>query len=172
MRQQYYMKLVHSAKGSTWEEHKYVKRIDGTYYYPKGYEGGRTIDTLEKQEEDGTAPDYTQEDIEALAMEVIRGNFANGEERKQLLGDIYQKVQDRVNELYKSGKIGNGGSPSKGDGSGTDKKTSPVEAANKALKDREASRSSGNKDGANIYSVYDKQKERLKKNKKSVSHSE
>lgn len=35
--------LVHSAKGSTWEEHKYIKRIDGTYYYPDSYEGGRHL---------------------------------------------------------------------------------------------------------------------------------
>jgi hypothetical protein len=25
--------LAHSAKGSTWEEHKYIKRIDGTYLF-------------------------------------------------------------------------------------------------------------------------------------------
>lgn len=35
--------LCHSAKGSTWEEHKYIKRIDGTYYYPDNYEGGRHL---------------------------------------------------------------------------------------------------------------------------------
>lgn len=38
--------LVHSAKGSTWEDHKYVKKIDGVYYYPVGYEDGRTVDEL------------------------------------------------------------------------------------------------------------------------------
>lgn len=35
--------IIHSAKGSTWEEHKYIKRIDGTYYYPSSYEGGRHL---------------------------------------------------------------------------------------------------------------------------------
>lgn len=29
--------IEHSAKGSTWEDHKYIKRIDGTYYYPDNY---------------------------------------------------------------------------------------------------------------------------------------
>lgn len=38
--------LDHSAKGSEWEDHKYVKKIDGVYYYPVGYEDGRTIDSL------------------------------------------------------------------------------------------------------------------------------
>lgn len=35
--------LQHSAKDSEWEEHKYIKRIDGTYYYPDSYEGGRHL---------------------------------------------------------------------------------------------------------------------------------
>ena len=35
--------LIHSAKGSTWNDHKYIKRIDGTYYYPDSYEGGRHL---------------------------------------------------------------------------------------------------------------------------------
>lgn len=38
--------LVHSAKGSTWDDHKYVKKIDGVYYYPVGYEDGRTVEDL------------------------------------------------------------------------------------------------------------------------------
>lgn len=35
--------LEHSAKGSSWKDHKYIKRIDGTYYYPDSYEGGRHL---------------------------------------------------------------------------------------------------------------------------------
>lgn len=35
--------LMHSAKGSTWEDHKYIKRINGTYYYPNSYKGGRHL---------------------------------------------------------------------------------------------------------------------------------
>ena len=37
------MNLQHSAKGSTWKDHKYIKRLNGTYYYPKGYKGGRQL---------------------------------------------------------------------------------------------------------------------------------
>lgn len=33
--------LKHSAKGSHWKEHKYVKIIDGVYYYPEGYMNGK-----------------------------------------------------------------------------------------------------------------------------------
>ena len=38
------MNLQHSAKGSTWKDHKYIKKVDGTYYYPKGYKGGKHSD--------------------------------------------------------------------------------------------------------------------------------
>lgn len=166
MKRNYYLKVVHSAKGSTWEEHKYVKRIDGTYYYPKGYEGGRTVDTLEKQQEDGTAPEYTDEDIDALAMEVIRGNFANGEERKTLLGDIYQKVQDKVNSILRSSgssseKTTNENQSDKSEKADS-KGKSAVETANEVLKSREASRSKKGPDMNKIYSIYDKKKKEAK----------
>lgn len=108
--------LMHSAKGSTWEEHKYVKRIDGTYYYPDGYEGGRNISSLEGSKGSGGKDDDSDEsssanennselsesDIENLAREVIRGNFGNGQVRKDLLGGNYDAIQKRVNELMGS----------------------------------------------------------------------
>lgn len=103
--------IQHSAKGSTWEDHKYVKRIDGTYYYPSGYDKGRTIDSLkdnssnsEKSEGNDDA-ELSSEDVENLALEVIRGNFGNGQVRKDLLGGNYQKIQDRVNELMRAMKV-------------------------------------------------------------------
>lgn len=157
--------LIHSAKGSTWEEHKYIKRINGTYYYPDSYEGGRHLpdgdggggssnddNILNKLEDltgmkregltnllklsrekgydskefkdllkilsegdDDQAADMinimkggksssassslSSKDVESLAMEVIRGNFGDGQVRKDLLGEYYKEVQTRVNEL-------------------------------------------------------------------------
>lgn len=35
--------IAHSAKGSTWEKHDYIKVEDGKYYYPDDYEGGRHL---------------------------------------------------------------------------------------------------------------------------------
>lgn len=35
--------IIHSAKGSELEKHKYIKRVDGVYYYPDSYEGGRHL---------------------------------------------------------------------------------------------------------------------------------
>lgn len=46
--------LKHSAKGTTWDEHKYVKVIDGVYYYPVGYEKGRTVDSLKDSDKGDT----------------------------------------------------------------------------------------------------------------------
>lgn len=40
--------LVHSAKGSEWEKHKYVAKFDGVYFYPNGYDKGRTLNSLKK----------------------------------------------------------------------------------------------------------------------------
>lgn len=94
--------IQHSAKGSTWENHKYIKRIDGTYYYPDSYEGGRHLPNDENSSEDNetiSKINLSENDIENLAKEVIRGNFGNGQTRKDLLGENYSEVQKRVNEL-------------------------------------------------------------------------
>lgn len=160
-----YMKVLkHSAKGSTWEEHKYVKRIDGTYYYPRGYEGGRTIDSLEGGDKDKEPKegedrgDYDEQDIESLAREVIRGNFANGEERKQLLGEYYQKVQDRVNEIYRTEGLG-----------GSSKKASDASSSEVKATEKAASKSAGI-DLSEVYRVYNKPKEnKAKKEEKKKS---
>lgn len=105
--------LIHSAKGTTWEDHKYVKRVDGTYYYPDGYEGGRNISSLygskgsggedsSENTSDKGKSELSESDIENLAWEVIRGNFGNGQVRKDLLAGNYDAIQKRVNELSKS----------------------------------------------------------------------
>lgn len=109
--------LRHSAKGSTWEEHKYIKRVDGTYYYPDSYEGGRHLpdgDNSKKEESKDSETeekreklDLSENDIENLAREVIRGNYGNGQERKDLLGENYQEIQDRVNQILKSSGASN-----------------------------------------------------------------
>lgn len=157
--------LVHSAKGSSWEDHKYIKRVDGTYYYPNNYEGGRHIDSapddksdiekklhaelsksgnaidsakydfgsilnkaginisdmskeeidklqrkivgeLEKDKGESSKINLDSDDVEKLANEVIRGNFGNGQTRKDLLGENYEEVQKRVNELVKKSSVG------------------------------------------------------------------
>ena len=41
----------------------------------------------------------TSTNIDELAKAVIRGDYGNGEERKQKLGNLYNQVQARVNEM-------------------------------------------------------------------------
>lgn len=113
-----YKEFLHSAKGSTWEDHKYIKRVNGTYYYPDGYEGGRHLPDSEKSsestkeektdelKEETSKLDLSETDVENLAKEVIRGNFGNGQERKDLLGENYAEIQKRVNEIMKSTSVG------------------------------------------------------------------
>ena len=43
--------------------------------------------------------DVNHYDIDALAYKVINGEYGNGEERKAKLGILYNRVQNRVNEL-------------------------------------------------------------------------
>ena len=89
----------HSSEGSSWKKHKYIKRVDGTYYYPDSYEEGRHLPDGET--ESNSKIDLSKNDVEKLAKEVIRGNFGNGQERKDLLGENYEEIQKRVNELMK-----------------------------------------------------------------------
>lgn len=144
--------LSHSAKGSVWKEHAYLKRVDGKYYYPNNYTKGRTIDSLKKAATGGYKPtlkkfketpeskarlkvatnltgdakivrmkkdetskpenkievnnqNLSQEEINQLASRVIRGDFGNGQIRKDLLGENYQAIQNKVNELMKVIKV-------------------------------------------------------------------
>lgn len=55
-----------------------------------------------------------EKSIDDLVMETLLGEYGDGEDRKRLLGGKYEKVQKRINQLYKiaeqviDGKWGNG----------------------------------------------------------------
>lgn len=51
-------------------------------------------------------------DVDAAAMDVIRGKYKNGQERKDALGADYEMVQKRVNELMKQQKSSSSSSKS------------------------------------------------------------
>lgn len=213
--------LKHSAKGSTWEEHKYIKRIDGTYYYPDSYEGGRHLPDGEDEESDSkdnsvskddmlskleemtgmkresldelynlsktkgynssefkellselsegdddqakkmtdlmknassSKIDLSENDVENLAKEVIRGNFGNGQVRKDLLGENYAEVQKRVNELM----------------NGTTGSTKTSEASSESIKKVEEAAKNASSASSNVHSGVDLDKvlEVYKKKKK------
>lgn len=126
---QYY--IVHSAKGSSWKKHKYIKIVNGLYFYPDDYVGGRhvgsskksskkkeeskgnkkkdskgkTSTSKSKDEKDDKKKGLTSKKIEKLAQDVIRGNYGVGQDRINKLGKKYDKVQYRVNQIL----LGNAG---------------------------------------------------------------
>lgn len=116
--------IKHSAKGSTWKKHKYVKVLEGVYFYPNNYKGGRHIGQAaeaavklaaaatgkklnEKTAEGKKGESATEKDgkklsskkIDKLAQKVISGKYGNGQERMDKLGKKYAKVQNRVNQI-------------------------------------------------------------------------
>lgn len=44
-------------------------------------------------------------DLEQEALSVIRGNYGNNPVRRRKLGERYQEIQDRVNQMYREGKV-------------------------------------------------------------------
>ncbi len=63
-----------------------------------GIKGNVDIDILYNVVENGE--NYVENpNIEELAQAVIRGEYGNGDERKQKLGSLYEQVQARVNEI-------------------------------------------------------------------------
>ena len=45
------------------------------------------------------------DNVEENARRVIRGDFGNGQERKDKLGSAYAEIQSKVNELYRQGLV-------------------------------------------------------------------
>jgi len=43
--------------------------------------------------------------LDENALRVVRGEFGNGQERKNALGDRYTEIQSRVNEMYREGRF-------------------------------------------------------------------
>ena len=80
--------IMHSQ--GPWKKHKYVKKVDGDYYYPNSYEDGRTVS------------DLNDDDVDKIADETISGKHGSGKDRKEKFGDDYARIQNRVNE-----KLGN-----------------------------------------------------------------
>lgn len=159
--------MIHSAKGSEWEEHMYVKKVDGNYYYPEGYDKGRTIDSLPgggggSDEESESGEDLTEDDVHALALQVIRGDFGNGQIRKDLLGEDYDVIQSKVNELMRAGNYGSAPMDS-------EESDKAAEKGEKAAKKAASTQASKGIDMDKVLSVY---KEQKKRKDKDLKHSD
>lgn len=78
-----------------WKDHKYVKVVDGKYYYPNSYKDGRTISDLKGSK-------LKDDDVNKIADETIKGEHGNGNARKEKFGKDWARIQNKVNE-----KLGN-----------------------------------------------------------------
>lgn len=119
-------KIAHSAKGSEWKKHKYLREHEGKYYYPDSYEGGRHLpkggkdgngktaslpkETDGKKKSSGkklsnTTPtpvisdEIAKKSVSELALDVVSGKLGNVSQYKEALGSRYEKVQERVKEI-------------------------------------------------------------------------
>lgn len=127
--------IAHSAKGSTWEKHKYLREFNGKYYYPDSYEGGRHLPkggkdgngkpaSLPKESGEkkssgsskkssssssGTSPKVSDEvakkTVSQLALDVVSGKLGSISQYKEALGSKYDKVQERVKEIANKASI-------------------------------------------------------------------
>lgn len=87
----------------------YVGKLDGDIAYMDKEAWGKYAKS--SKVEAIPKPEKTTDD---LVLETILGEYGTGEDRKRLLGTNYEKVQQRINELYRianeviDGKWGNG----------------------------------------------------------------
>lgn len=113
--------LEHSWAGSdknyTAEEKAKEKKYNHEYYMKNKEKWGVKDDGKEESKSENKDSKETSEakteteekkteadaefDVDAAAMDVIRGKYGNGQERKDELGEDYEIVQKRVNELMK-----------------------------------------------------------------------
>lgn len=103
--------LSHSSKGSSWKDHKYIRKEGNKYIYADSPENSSDQEnknqTSTEEVKENTDKQKTDEnnkesfDLEEMANKVIRGEFGNGADRKELLGDSYAEIQKRVNEILK-----------------------------------------------------------------------
>ena len=71
----------------------------------KGINGNVDLDISYTQYGDKVINNSNNVDIEQMARDVIAGKYGNGQERKNKLGNIYDKVQARVNEILLGKKV-------------------------------------------------------------------
>lgn len=101
--------LEHRAKYGTVNSTSSEKGTDDKKNNTSEYNHNYYLKNKDKWEDndssDGkkTAEDKDNFDVDSAAMDVIRGKYGNGEERKRKLGDDYEVIQRRVNELMKKG---------------------------------------------------------------------
>lgn len=87
------------------------QKLDGDIAYMDKSAWSKYAQSSDKPTKDTTEPKKT---IDDLVLETLLGEYGINEDRKKMLGKNYEKVQNRINELYRiadeviDGKWGNG----------------------------------------------------------------
>lgn len=121
--------LIHSAKGTTWSNHKYVKKVGDKYYYKdeKGnlVEGEPTDETTDSGTETTSSKSKKSTDtdrIKKLANQVMSGSLSRADLRKNG-GKDYMDVMNAINAKFKK-PSSSGSKSSKKETEAKEKKTS------------------------------------------------
>ena len=117
--------LIHSAKGTSWKNHKYIKKVGNKYYYKD--EKGELVegdpsdngDILTETKESTTSSSKSKKSkkstetdrIKTLANKVMAGKLGQNQLRKATSSKDYIKVMNTINSKFK--KPSSSGSSSK-----------------------------------------------------------
>lgn len=175
--------IAHSAEGSVWEKHKYLKRIDGRYYYPDNYEGGRHLSDLKKKRSRGSVlnkkantskaltekskkvgnelkREMADSDVTKIAKDIIRGKYGIGNDaRRKALGmtaEEYEVVRKKVNEMMRGSSGGTKIASSKSAVKKNTTTSAPTKqkSSTKKEKKKNTAKKSGGLDMNKVYRVY------------------
>lgn len=146
--------LIHSAKGTSWKNHKYIKKVGNKYYYKD--EKGELVegdpsdngDILTETKESTTSSSKSKKSkkstetdrIKALANKVMAGKLGQNQLRKATSSKDYIKVMNTINSKFKKPSSSGSSSKSKEKEKKTsEKKTSEkktTEKSNSTKKDK------------------------------------
>ena len=146
--------LIHSAKGTSWKNHKYIKKVGNKYYYKD--EKGELVegdpsdngDILTETKESTTSSSKSKKSkkstetdrIKALANKVMAGKLGQNQLRKATSSKDYIKVMNTINSKFK--KPSSSGSSSKN--KEKEKKTSEKKTKEKKTSEKKTTEKSNN----------------------------
>ncbi len=96
--------VIDSTEGSSTSETTQTPVTSEETTAPSAPVQQEVSDVARPTEETRNAP-VTTANIEQKALQVIRGDFGNGQTRKNNLGSEYDAIQQHVNELYRKGLV-------------------------------------------------------------------
>ena len=151
--------LIHSAKGTSWKNHKYIKKVGNKYYYKD--EKGELVegdpsdngDILTETKESTTSSSKSKKSkkstetdrIKALANKVMAGKLGQNQLRKATSSKDYIKVMNTINSKFKKPSSSGSSSKSKEKEKKTsEKKTSEKKTSEKKTSEKKTTEKSNN----------------------------